>query len=622
MTTLQPSLVENSPRWSILATLRKFQWQPILWGVAGVAILLSRLYLMITRSIQFTDESLYLAETQAMFHQGVMVPWAWNPGVAVLNMIWYAPFYNIALGLDYASRVATFFCSMATFGLMLLNLKGLVRKSYWLLLAVVLSLAAVPFWNTILNSSDNYYLVFALLVMLSLRYALHHSPTHWSWIIVAWLLAVSTTLRNDGTVVYALTTIVYGWILWRVPLAWSQRVFTFLRTWILPIGVILALYWGVGLRGGGFYDVFTDTLLPRPVSVSERTYLAFEQGEARIKRFEFRASGQNPFVEGMISVRALYGTPEENGSNVFRAIARNPTEWVKRVGLNFRDFYLTWHEAFQNHGTLIFIASMWGLVLLAQYRPKDALIFLLIIAPISVYFLFTFWQVRYITMLAPLLVVLSIYTLSIFMQTPHPSERKWSVMAAVLSGLSVGLTYYFGDLYGNPLPIDTLILTILFYGLLVWRFIWQRGLSMQVGRWMGAMATILLILGTFRPPPYAEYILNSYSNEISDYISFAYRHYPDARVCLGDSDLEASSLVWYTRQTPVPIANNIRTELINGTLDQTMQANNCSVALLAYAGWDNPALIGTSEAFANTNAQILFQSDAGAVVLLKVLPSP
>jgi hypothetical protein len=62
--------------------------------------------------------------------------------------------------------------------------------------------------------------------------------------------------------------------------------------------------------------------------------------------------------------------------------------------------------------------------------------------------------------------------------------------------------------------------------------------------------------------------------------------------------------------------------LVNGTLAQTMQTHNCGIALLAYAGWDNPGLIGTPEAFANTNAQILFQSDAGAVVLLTVPLTP
>jgi len=112
---------------------------------------------------------------------------------------------------------------------MLLNLRGLVRERYWMLLAVALSLSAVPFWSTLLNSSDNYYLVFALLVMVGLRYALNHAPTHWSWWLVAWLLAASTTLRNDGTVVYALTTLVYLWLLWKAPLSWGRRLFTLLR---------------------------------------------------------------------------------------------------------------------------------------------------------------------------------------------------------------------------------------------------------------------------------------------------------------------------------------------------------------------------------------------------------
>ncbi len=132
----------------------------------------------------------------------------------------------------------------------------------------------------------------------------------------------------------------------------------------------------------GFCDVFTGTMLPRPISVSERTYLAFEQGEGRIKRFELRDAGKIWYIDGMTLVRELYGSPEENGRNVFRAIARNPSEWVKRVILNFRDFYLTWHESYAVHGTLMFVASVWGLCLLGVYRPKDALIFLLLLAPV------------------------------------------------------------------------------------------------------------------------------------------------------------------------------------------------------------------------------------------------
>ncbi len=215
MTTLptSPDTIAHSP---FSASLQRVRWEPILWVLAGTAILLSRLYLMLTRSILFTDESLYLAETQAMFHRGVMVPWAWNPGVAVFNMLWYAPFYNIALGLDYASRIATFYCSMATFGLMVLNLRALVENRLWLLVSILLALASVPFWNTLLNSSDNYYLVFALLIMTgSLRNALRSPPFcgHGRSRCMVTRIKLDLT-RNDGTVVYRSFAIVFP--LWMI----------------------------------------------------------------------------------------------------------------------------------------------------------------------------------------------------------------------------------------------------------------------------------------------------------------------------------------------------------------------------------------------------------------------
>ena len=605
----------SSPRFRLRSITHPIPWYGVGWIILAFSVLVSRVYLALIRPILFFDESLYLAQTLAVYDHGIMVPWAWNPGVAYLNALWYMPFNKVPLGLDYASRLATFFCSTLTIVMMVFLVRSWVKARYWQMLLVVVTLASPPFWNLILNSSDTYYMVFVLLFMGMISYSFRHSPSHWSWFLTASILAFSATLRNDGTIVYGAATVVYLWQLWHFPATIGQRFLTLLRVWALPIILVLSTYWGIALSQGGFYDAFYDIMKPEGTTVGERTYVAFEQGEGRIQRFEIEAQGKVWWRDGITLARELYGTPEKNNYGVFRAILNNPNAWLQRITLNIRDFFLTWQTSFWNHGTALFVAALWGWGLLWRNKPKVALIFLMAFAPTTFFFLLTYWQERYVITLAPFIVLLAIYGLSVFAQPPSPAERRWGIGLALVSGIAIALFYYFGITYRPMVPIHALFMTLGLYALLVWRFVVQRGFTVNGLKWLTGISFLLLAYGSLRLPPYANLVTNGYSYETRDYITSAYTHYPDARVCIAFRDLDALSLIWYARQTPVVTSVDIHAELLRGSLATTMRANRCDHALIAYTGWADPSTIGALDVFHNNSARLQFVSDGAAIIL-------
>ncbi len=602
-------------RFQFFPTINSIPWYAIAWILLAFGILVSRIYLVLIRPIMFFDESLYLAQTLAVYEKGVMVPWAWNPGVAFLNVIWYIPFAGLPLGLDFASRVATFVCSTLTIVLMITLVRQWVRERLWPMLVVVVALASPPFWNLILNSSDNYYMLFALFFMVMIAYAFRHPPSHWSWFVTAAVLALSATLRNDGTIVYAAATLVYIWRLWRFTASTGQRFALLLRVWALPLVVVLGVYWWVALARGGFYDAFYDIMKPEGTTVGERTYVAFEQGEGRILRFELEKEGKVWWRDGITVARERYGTPEKNNNGVFQAILNNPTAWLQRIVLNIRDFFLTWQTAFRGHGTALFVLAVWGLGLLWRNQPKVALAFVLVFAPTSFFFLLTYWQERYIVTLAPLVMLLSTYALSVFALPAEPRERRWGIALSLLSGIAIALFYYFGITYRPMVPVHALVVTLGLFGLFIWRFVVQRGISGNLQRWLTGIAFMLLVYGSLRLPPFANQVTIPYVYETRDYITYAYTKAPDARVCLAYQDLEALSLIWYARQTPVLASVDIKAELLNGSLATTMRTRDCDYALMAYTGWTDPGTIGALDVFYNSPARLQFVSDGGAIIL-------
>lgn len=389
--------------------------------LALFGVLVSRLYLFAIRPIQFFDESLYLAYTNGVLKYGAIPEWSSNPGVALLNALWFAPLYDVPLGLDYASRIGMVVAECAVFFLIAWLSYSIFRAWQWQILSIALALVAAPFWSISQNSSDTYYALWVVLIFAGLWIALHRPPTHPIWLAVATIIAISASIRNDGTLVFVGAGLIYAICLWRTPLTWQQRLITGVGVWLLPMGFVLLLYWGLVVRGGGVYFPYSDSVgMPaNETSLGGRTYLAFEQGEGYTRRFEYIKQGKAWWVEGPALAQELYGSREQNGNNVFLAIARNPGAWLNRLKWNMRDFFLGWHEAFTLHALPIFLVAGWGWGLAWRHYWRFALATLIILIPTVVYFGLTFWSYRYVTFLAPLWILLATYAVFAFYTLPR-----------------------------------------------------------------------------------------------------------------------------------------------------------------------------------------------------------
>lgn len=228
------------------------RWETAIWVLFGMVVLVTRIYLMMVRHMYFMDESVYIKLTEVMVERGLMSIWSLNPGVVILNAPWYLIFGKLPLGLDYVSRFSFFFSSVLTLTLMAIIVKRYTRNIFWVLGLLLIVLASHPFWYTWSNSTDSSYSVVLLLFLIVMSFAIRHSPLHWSWLLVSIVLAFSTTVRNDGTIVFVATTIVYIWQLWRYQMLWQRRLIVALFIWGFPILLLTGGYELAIMRQGGY----------------------------------------------------------------------------------------------------------------------------------------------------------------------------------------------------------------------------------------------------------------------------------------------------------------------------------------------------------------------------------
>lgn len=617
-TTVESNDAPPSP-FPFLSKITATGWQWVAWAVVLAGILVSRLYLVLTRRLYYFDESLYLVNTHEFVTSQTMTPWSWSPGVTLLNTPWYLLFRNVALGLDYTSRMAMIVCSLAVFVLMGLFLHRLLKGWTWVFVAFLISLVSAPFWYYLLNSSDSYYGVFLLLYLITVQYAIRQSPTHWSWLVTASILAFSMTIRNDGLIVFIVTGLLYAWQLWRAPFGWGRRIGAAVL-WVAPLVVIMVLYWGAGQLKGGYYQGTQENVVMEPTSVSARTYVAFEQGVGYAERFELQREGKYWWAEGAALTAERYGSREENDNSVLQAILRNPAVTMARIPTNTRDFFISWQESFRERGVPLFIAALWGFALLWRRHPKMGIAFFATLAPTAAYFLITFWQPRYVAMLTPIFVIVAVYAVATFTAPPTTGERRWGIALTFLSLVAIGLFWWVGREYSLPLSLLNLMLALLVVGLLAWRFVAGGILPtslVRFGPWGAVALVLLLLVGSLRVPIRAETENSPLHTESVAYVMTAFEQYRGSRVCMFRGDYDAQSLIWYARQRSVPIGVNIRTALNDNTLLPTMQERGCTLALIARTGWSDTALINTPDAIDESKAQILFRSVHGTIILLE-----
>lgn len=275
-----------------------------------VAILLSwPLFVPSIANIGSFDEAYYVNNGRLIL-EGRCPEFAANPGVAAFYALLSLPFHHSPSWMLWAAAAG----HLVIVVLLWVAAFRLATEVDVPPLLVALLLLAVPAWTKLLeNSSDGLYAALSALALArTLAYARTGAVRDLG--LASLFVGLAVLLRNDG--LFLLPALLVAVAATRPQTSWHRRGIV---AGVVPFLAVLACYFAPGLaskNGVAF-------------GLARRTYDAFEQGEG-VAHAELYI-GKNAYVEGYAASRRLYGSGEDNGFSVIRAIRRNPAAFFERV---------------------------------------------------------------------------------------------------------------------------------------------------------------------------------------------------------------------------------------------------------------------------------------------------
>ncbi len=323
------------------------------------------------------DDSGYLFDGVRLIEQGIWMPLGSGPLSGILNGVVYLFFPRDHMLLGYVSllrRILLLIGILAAAGLAGRAVGG--KRAGWAAMAVTAVMR--PLSTILMVTADSLYaclagLSFVLIVSTWMGEKQNGKNARSGyWIAAGLLLGLAALTRLDGLLLGVLL----------IPILWFFRgrnrsaargAGVFGVSFALPV-VVYALIFAAST---GSWDP----------QIGQRSYLAFEQAH------NFLYTDRYEVVPSPSSAD-LYGTAEQNGNSVLRAIARNPRAFLRRVPLVAANAARMFYDAYSILGGAMFLflaaggavalwkssrravlglALMWCLPLLgyalASYRP-------------------------------------------------------------------------------------------------------------------------------------------------------------------------------------------------------------------------------------------------------------
>jgi hypothetical protein len=174
-------------------------------------------------------------------------------------------------------------------------------------------------------------------------------------------MALAALARNDGLAQFPILTVLTTVLVFRKNYWWRA-----LSAVAIPFLVIVGGY--VLMQGMGTGDF--------SLGVNERTYSNFESGQQVI----YSGPGEvGQVVEARLEARRLFGTAEENGNSVIRAISNNPEVYFDRLIASMKGLPSTALNAYgKRFGIVIFTFAARGI--LELLRKKQYLLLTILVA--------------------------------------------------------------------------------------------------------------------------------------------------------------------------------------------------------------------------------------------------
>lgn len=284
-------------------------WLPLILFGANLLLVYS-VFLPHLADINLWDEASIVAGGRALL-QGQVPGYASNPLVAILYALTYLPFKTSPFWLVQSTSLGR----LILFSLLWLGTYLVARRlSRWAAPLVMLGVLFVtPASIDILRFPTDP--LFASLAAVSFSFVLGYwqegraRQALWA----SFFLGLAALARNDGLILFGVFVPIM--VLVAAPLRqWKVSLAASIGPFVLVVGGAVLI---TGLFNGSF-----------DLGTMARTYDNFESGQQVVGG----GTGEgNAVIQARLEARRLFGTPEENGYSVVRAIQRNPSAYLARL---------------------------------------------------------------------------------------------------------------------------------------------------------------------------------------------------------------------------------------------------------------------------------------------------
>jgi hypothetical protein len=226
------------------------------------------------------------------------------------------------------------------------------------------------------------------------------------------LLGLAALSRNDGLVLFPLFLLLTLLITLNNERSMKSSLQAIVAG-VLPFALLVAGY-------VLFYGSVTGNF---SLGTAKRTYMAFEQGQP----LQTQPEAGNLTIEAQLQARQIFGSPEENGYSIFRAIRRNPSAYFDRLKGIVTSLPSTLLHAYDIRlGVLLFLFALVGVVeLLRKKAYLLTAITLLWPAHLAVYFL-TFFRSGYL--LLPFFITIALAAIGLRRTVASFNSRRYKML--------------------------------------------------------------------------------------------------------------------------------------------------------------------------------------------------
>lgn len=381
------------------------------------------------KDINFWDDANYV-NLGRLLVGGSLPSFTENPFLAIFYALTYLPYQNSPYWLILSCSLGRFliFCCLWLGGYLIAReLKNVANPLVFLCIVFV----SQVFITILGNPSDAVFTALSALGLWQvLAFNRDQKVSHVLW--ASLFIALAALSRNDGIVLFILFLVIISCV--RNPIKYGAK---HLALGILPFIILVGGY--ITLRGVATGDFSTG--------ISERSYIAFEQGHELV----YRGTGiHNQTVDAMLDARLVYGTPAENGYSVFKAILRNPSAYLARlkvIVVTLPELYL---EVYNKRLAVIFLLlAIRGMVELIRKKEFKLLFILLAWSVYLLTYFLTFFRAGYLRTIYFIIFSLSAFGVSALVTniTSKTERISWTIISGIISIVGL-ITYKLAIYYG------------------------------------------------------------------------------------------------------------------------------------------------------------------------------